>query len=120
MTRKEQRRSPRRRVSEPAWWSRPGDSHPSGAWLLERSATGVAFITRADALPAAGALVELAETPDGPGVIARVCRVRRAHWDLFVVAAQFEGSVGTAGRAATAPRRELERRMRDPGRAAGR
>lgn len=92
MTGPEQRHSPRHWASGATWWSQAGETRPRGAWVLERSATGVAFVTRADTVPVPGAQVELAASADDPGVRARVCRMRRAHWDLFVIAAMFEGA----------------------------
>ena len=103
------RREPRRRCSDPLWWRAEARDDYRVGWLLERSASGAAFVIR-DAWPpnVTDRLdVHVWHAPDGrrQGRGFVVHRVRPVHDDLYLVAGKFvplEGQTDDSEHAHTA------------------
>ncbi|MDX9912859.1 MAG: hypothetical protein RBS39_13625 [Phycisphaerales bacterium] len=87
---KERRTESRQRSSDPVWWRVEPKADYRIAWLLERSASGLAFVTRDAVPPRVGMSISLhawePPTPEAPGQSGFVRRVQHVHADLYLVA----------------------------------
>ena len=90
----ERRRHTRRRCDGPIWWRDPDEESFQRGWLIERSASGAAFLAKSHTPPERNASVTTATSRTGrslgefrQGVIRRVEHI---HGDLYLVAAEID------------------------------